>query len=294
MPEWKVSHDVKSWKRKADPVFGDLNGSRNVRYLERACAVVGGRFSAVSFYDLTFAQWDGTKWVLASDKAQWEPLYKPARVDGLATDGTRAWAVTVLGAVFEWNAGVWTLLGGDGDALFEKERRFARYAWDAKRARLVRWGGNNGTRASSDTLIFEKGAWRKSKARSLTKDPEKRDNYWLFFDAARQAVVLLASEGVFMLDDEKWVALDVAPPAFVATATRSYVQAVPMPGAKGTSVLDPLTGTVHPEATALPLAQGLEPANDSGWFWAFDPGARRLFGANLDAVGLTVNSLDLE
>src|SRR5690606_16299774 len=132
---------------------------------------------------LTTLAWDGAAWTYLVDPAQAEKDFpKGERVDAVATDGTRAWAVTTGGAVFTFNGSAWETTAQSGDELFAKGRRFARLAYDRARERLVLWGGMNGTRWSNDTLLFQSGAWRKSRKPGTKLAARKADNFWMYDD----------------------------------------------------------------------------------------------------------------
>jgi hypothetical protein len=280
------------------------NGTRNVRYFERSAAVVGGRWFTVGFYGLATSAWTGESWEALVDEPRGEAMFaqEDARVDAIATDGARAWAVATSGAVFLWNGAVWETLLSTGGALFEKQRRFVRLAWDGAGERLVLWGGDNGSRSSNDTLLFERGAWRKSGKPGTKLASRKLDNYWVYDDTARRGIVRVGPDGCHLLEGDAWKPLDLAAPSFVGGAGGNLIIAHD-PASRRTLWLDPLTGALHPEGGATPIANvGLPPGlvsakvlqeagayfgadyervNGDGWLWGWDPSRRRAYGALL-------------
>lgn len=82
------------WFPKAKTIVDDANGTRNVRYFERAAAVVDGRWFAVGFYDLTTLAWDGAAWTYLVEPADAERVsFLLARCSHRRS---RAWISTCL------------------------------------------------------------------------------------------------------------------------------------------------------------------------------------------------------
>lgn len=301
--------EVSFWPKKKS-IFDDAIGSRNPRYFERNLAVVGGELFAVSNYELRTLVWRGGAWMDLVDEKRGKAAFD-GYIDVVASDGRRAWAIARKGNVFEWNGESWTALGGGGPE-FAKDRYFTRAAWDSTRERLVMWGGNNGNRASNDTLFFEKGAWRKSKKPGTKLSARKHDHYFLYDDTVRGGIVRVGAEAVSFLDGDAWVPLDLAPPKFVSaegTVLESFFVAVHDPAAKRTRWLDPTRGDLYAEggekvgSIGVPVgmcsrpflvdngayfsARDFDTENHHGWMFAWDPANHRAFGmcaGSADAV----------
>jgi hypothetical protein len=295
---------------KAETIVEEINGTRNVRYFERATAVVGDRWFAVSFYNLATVAWNGSAWESLVDEAGGEAVFgkSDARVDALATDGTRAWAVSTGGAVYEWAGKAWDTRVKAGGALFEKPRRFTRLAWDSSRERLVLWGGNNGTRSSNDTLLFEAGTWRKSGKPGTKLASRKADNYWMYDDRARGGVVRIGPDGCHLLDGDAWKPLELTAPGFVTGDDKKQASQIIIacdPASKQTLWIDPHTGAVYREGGDKIADVGVPPGmvttealreaggyfgddfarvNGREWMWAWDPAKRRAFGTVLGST----------
>ena len=295
------------------------NGTRNVRYCERSTAVVGNAWFAVGFYDLTTTAWNGTTWVPLVDAATGKKLFSGPtdddRIMAIASDGTRAWAVSCAGSVYEWTGKTWEPKLPDGGELFAGGRRFARVAWDHKGSRLVLWGGQTGNRSSNDTLLIDGATWRKSKKPGTKLAARKADNYWLYDDHARGGIVRIGPEGCALLDGDAWKPLDLAPPTFVSAdpdaSAASFVIAHD-PASKRTLWLDPLAGRIYREGQPAPIAEvGLPPgmvstqvlkdaggyfstdfelANEHAWLWGWNPAERRAYAMRPAARRMSVRS----
>jgi hypothetical protein len=298
--------EVARWEKKKS-VIDDMNGTRNVRYFENATAVVSGKWMCVSFYDLTTAVWDGHEWKHVVAPKAGKELFgeSDARIDALASDGERAWVVATDGRLWEWDGAAWTKKA-DGGELFAEPRRFSRLVWDRAASRLVWWGGTNGKRSTSDTLFFEKDAWRKAKKSSPKLPGRKSDNYWLYDDTARGGIVRVGIDGCDKLEGEQWKSLGIARPACSNSEYRSQFVVAHDPKSKRTLWLDPLKGALFREGEDQPFAdvgtapglvtresiqaQGgynwadFEPVNEGEWLWVWNPAARVVQGMHKDSA----------
>jgi hypothetical protein len=214
-------------------------------------------------------EWDGTNW---TQRALTGP--RPTRRDGhkMAYDASRGVTVlfggqtgsyassTLSGETWEWNGTAWSqrLISGPSP------RHDAAMAYDARRQRIVLFGGNNGPTIFNETWELDASGWRLV----ATGDPSTRYAFPMAYDSWRGAVVMhggRASAAVQLLDDtwsfaggSSWASDDFLP---TPVSARYYHSMHDDPIARSVCIYGGYSGTA---------LGGGGPGETSGELWFFN------------------------
>lgn len=216
-------------------------------------------------------EWDGARW--SRPQPNIAPL--PRVGHAMAYDASRR--VVVLfgggpsgagadpdhGDTWEWNGATWTQKGA---VVVPPPRSNHAMAYDARRKRVVLFGGERGNEYLDDTWEWDGTTWT---AVTSTTTPAARSSHAMAYDAKRGRIVLFGGgttrrdgmrfDDTFELTDTGWTAMAPAtrPPArdLHAMAFDAVTQQVLLIGGSGSAVFDDAwhwTGTAWVAAATLP------------------------------------------
>jgi len=178
--EWDGTH----WRERriAGPSARHSHGM--VYDARRGRVVLFGGFDSTGFRGDTW-EYDGTSWQRMSDtgpapRAAFGMAYDSARGVTVLYGGGRDFADPVFTDTWEWDGRRWTQHAtGRGPS----GRVFLKMAYDARRRRVVAFGGRGG---GGETWEWNGDAW----SRASTSGPPPRDHHAMTYDSRRQRIVI--------------------------------------------------------------------------------------------------------